>query len=55
MTITISPEAEEKLRQSARAEGLSVEAYIEQLVSDDEEWGERDYRTPIVHLSYAET
>ena len=40
MTITISPEAEEMLRQRAKAEGISVEAYVEQLVREDEEWGE---------------
>ena len=40
MTITISPETEERLRQRAQAEGVSIEAYVEQLVREDEEWGE---------------
>jgi predicted transcriptional regulator len=40
MTITISHETEERLRKRAQAEGLSVEAYVEQLVREDEDWGE---------------
>lgn len=40
MTITISREAEDLLRRRASAEGMSVEAYIEQLVREDNAWGE---------------
>jgi hypothetical protein len=40
MTIAISPEAEERLRKRAQAEGISIEAYVEQLVREDEDWGE---------------
>ena len=40
MTITISPEAERRLRERAQAEGMSVEAYIEQLIREDEDWGQ---------------
>jgi len=40
MTIRISPEAEELLQKRALAEGVSVEAYVEQLVREDEDWGE---------------
>lgn len=39
MTIRISPEAEELLQRRALAEGLSIEAYVEQLVLEDEDWG----------------
>jgi hypothetical protein len=39
MTIRISREAEELLRKRALAEGVSVEAYVEQLVHEDEDWG----------------
>jgi len=35
MTITISPEVEAKAREKAAAEGLSVEAYVEQLILGD--------------------
>ena len=40
MTITISNETEQRLRKRAQAEGLSIEAYVEQLVREDEDWGE---------------
>lgn len=40
MTIRISPEAEELLQKRALAAGVSVEAYVEQLVREDEDWGE---------------
>lgn len=40
MIITISRETEERLRQRAQAEGMSIEAYVEQLVGEDEDWGE---------------
>jgi len=36
MTITIDPNLEERLRERADAEGLSVEAYVERLVSADQ-------------------
>jgi len=36
MSIVISPELETRLRAQARAEGLSVEAYIERLINSDE-------------------
>ena len=37
MTITIQPELEMRLRARAEAEGLTVEAYLERLVSADEQ------------------
>jgi predicted transcriptional regulator len=40
MTITISPDAEKRLRERAQAEGMSIEAYVEQLIREDEEWDE---------------
>ena len=36
MTITIDPKIEERLRERAAAEGLSVTAYIERLVNADQ-------------------
>ena len=36
MTITISSQIDAHVREKAQAQGLSVEAYIEQLVRDDE-------------------
>ena len=36
MSITLHPEVEAQLRSRADAEGLSVEAYLEQLVRADE-------------------
>jgi len=36
MTITIDPRVEERLRERAAAEGLSVTAYIEHLVNADQ-------------------
>ena len=36
MSIVIPPELETRLRAHAEAEGLTVEAYIERLVSPDE-------------------
>ena len=41
MTITISPELSEQVREKAQAEGLSIEAYVERLIREDEEWAER--------------
>lgn len=35
MTITIAPELEAKLRAKAKAEGLSVEAYVAALIDED--------------------
>jgi len=36
MTITIDPKLEARLRERAEAEGLTVAAYVEQLVSADQ-------------------
>ena len=41
MTIIISPDLEAEVRHKSQAEGLSVEAYIERLIREDEEWGEQ--------------
>jgi len=40
MTITISPELSEQVREKARAEGLGIEGYVERLIREDEEWVE---------------
>jgi hypothetical protein len=40
MDITISSELAEQARQRAQAEGLTVEAYVEQLIREDQEWKE---------------
>jgi predicted transcriptional regulator len=40
MTITIAPQLEARVRDKARAEGVTVETYIEQLIREDEEWAE---------------
>jgi predicted transcriptional regulator len=40
MTITIPPQLEAHVRDKAQAEGVSIEAYIELLIRDDEEWTE---------------
>ena len=45
MTITISPSLEGKVREKAAAEGVSVDAYVEQLIHDDG-WGELEAATP---------
>jgi hypothetical protein len=36
MTITIDPKLEARIREKAEAEGLTVEAYVERLVSADQ-------------------
>lgn len=36
MTITIDPKNEERLREKAEAEGLTVSAYVERLVNTDQ-------------------
>lgn len=36
MTITLDPKLEARIREKAEAEGLSVEAYVERLVSADQ-------------------
>ena len=36
MTITIDPKLEERLRERAEAAGLTVEAYVERLLSADQ-------------------
>ncbi len=36
MSITIHPELEERLRSRAQAEGLSVDAYVERMIRDDQ-------------------
>ena len=41
MTIIIVPELETELRNKAQAEGLSAEEYVERLIREDGEWGER--------------
>jgi predicted transcriptional regulator len=41
MTITISPETEKRLCERAREEVMSIEAYVEMLIREDEEWAER--------------
>jgi hypothetical protein len=38
MTVTIAPQLEAQVRDKARAEGVTVETYIEQLIREDEEW-----------------
>lgn len=40
MTISIAPELEAQVRQRAQWEGISVEAYLERLILEDEDWGE---------------
>ena len=41
MTITIPPELEAEVRNKAQAEGISVAAYVERLIREDEEWTEQ--------------
>ncbi len=41
MTITISNELEAQVRNKAKAEGVSVESYVESLIRGDEEWREQ--------------
>ncbi len=36
MTITIDPKLEARIREKAEAEGLSIDAYVERLVSADQ-------------------
>ena len=40
MEITISSELVERAREMAQAEGLTVEAYVERLIREDQEWRE---------------
>ena len=40
MTITIGPELETKIQEKAKSEGLTVQAYVERLIREDEEWGQ---------------
>jgi predicted transcriptional regulator len=40
MEITISSELVERARELAQAEGLTVEAYVERLIREDQEWRE---------------
>jgi predicted transcriptional regulator len=40
MTITLPPELESLIRDKAQAEGLTVDAYVERLIREDEDWGE---------------
>jgi predicted transcriptional regulator len=44
MVITIAPELEIGLQKKAEADGISVEAYVERLIREDEDWGERAER-----------
>ena len=41
MTLTISPDVERVARERAAEEGIAIEAYVAQLILDDE-WGELD-------------
>ena len=41
MNLSISPELETQLRNKAQAEGISIEAYVERLIREDEEWDEQ--------------
>ncbi len=41
MTLTISPELEEQVRSRARAEGMTMAAYVEQLIREDDSWLEQ--------------
>lgn len=41
MTVTISKELEVQVRNKAKAEGVSVESYVESLIREDEEWREQ--------------
>ncbi len=38
MNLAVSPELETQLRNKAQAEGISIEAYVERLVREDEHW-----------------
>jgi hypothetical protein len=40
MTITISAELEAQMNAKAKAEGLTVEAYVERLIREDSVWVE---------------
>ena len=42
MTITIPQDVENMAREKAAAEGVSVEAYVAQLIREDDEWTEFD-------------
>ncbi|MGO9273641.1 MAG: hypothetical protein ACLQOO_25960 [Terriglobia bacterium] len=41
MSLSVSPELETQLRDKAQAEGISVEAYVERLIREDEDWDEQ--------------
>ena len=38
-----------QLREKAKADGISIEAYLERLIREDEEWGERTERALLVN------
>jgi len=40
MTITISAELETQMKEKAKAEGLTIEAYVERLIREDAAWAE---------------
>jgi hypothetical protein len=40
MTITISADLEAQMKEKAKAEGLTVEAYVERLIREDAAWAE---------------
>jgi hypothetical protein len=40
MTITLAPEIETQVLERARAEGLTVDQYIERLIHEEDAWGE---------------
>ena len=41
MTITIESELAAQVQERARAEGLTVQAYVEKLIREEDEWKER--------------
>ncbi|MGO9273637.1 MAG: hypothetical protein ACLQOO_25935 [Terriglobia bacterium] len=41
MNLTVSSELETQLRNRAQAEGISIEAYVERLIREDEDWDEQ--------------
>lgn len=40
MALVLNPELEARIQANARAEGLTVEDYLTQVVQEDEDWGE---------------
>ena len=62
MTIIVSSDIEAQPRRRAKAEGVSMDAYIERLIRDDDEWadaaeepaGERDPEFAEVRVAVTE-